>query len=413
MTDLVRIFGEHPVAVAVSAVSAVVLLALAAIAARRLIRAANRALAGVGAPDLLTVVAAGIATSVAAQGMWQFFGDVLGFSGPLRVLTFAFIEISVMTSAVRARASMRASLSAGVDGIAVWALTGLSAILSSLDARSFGEVVLRLTAPLVAAWLWERGMALERRRRTGRASINWRLSPERILVRLGLADPTDRNASEVDAHRRLMRLALATRRARAATGRRRGWALKRLDRAMEGAVEYGRLGTDPDSRDMLMATLGALVNASDLLDLQPPAPWHQQAPIPDTSGAVSEPSETPAIEAPSDAPAGVNLRHPERGLSEVSAAGQPRVHNLDSVIRTAKADGLSYREIAEAYEVKKCRVEKALKSDSGADTQAVASEVSEVSEIPAPATEEAGPDEPAAHTANGRVYATITPPETS
>jgi hypothetical protein len=211
--------------------------------------------------------------------MWRFFGDVLQFTGPLRVLTFAFIETAVITSAVRARQAMRENYTAGVDGIAVWALTSLSAVLSSLDARSFGEVVLRLAAPLVAAWLWERGMALERRRLTGRTRINWRLTPERVLTRLGLADPTDRNASEVDAQRRLMRLALAAKHARntRATGkdRKQKRALAKLDRAMERAVEFGSLGTDPDRQAQLVAQLGVLYNAASLLDLTLDAPWAQ------------------------------------------------------------------------------------------------------------------------------------------
>lgn len=57
--------------------------------------------------ESLTVVAAAIATGVSAQGMWRFTGDVLGFDGPLRVLLFAFIELAVIASAVRARRSMR------------------------------------------------------------------------------------------------------------------------------------------------------------------------------------------------------------------------------------------------------------------------------------------------------------------
>ncbi|MEV4897786.1 hypothetical protein AB0K48_51475, partial [Nonomuraea sp. NPDC055795] len=112
--------------------------------------------------DVLTVVAACIATGVSAQGMWRFSGDVLGLDGPLRFLLFAFIEVAIITSAVRARRNMRENFSAGIDGIAVWALTCLTAVLSSMDARSLPEAIFRLAAPLVAAWLWERGMAIER-----------------------------------------------------------------------------------------------------------------------------------------------------------------------------------------------------------------------------------------------------------
>lgn len=287
MTDPIQAIDRHPVPAVLITLAVLTALVPLGLFVRRTLRATQAP-----AENMLTVIAAGIATCVAAQGMWQFFGDVLGFSGPLRVLTFAFIEVSVITSAVRARASMRENHSAGVDGVAVWVLTCLSATLSSLDAKSFGETILRLTAPLVAAWLWERGMALERRRITGRSGINWRFTPERILVRLGLADPTDRTADEVDAQRRLMRLALAAKHARtvrAARGARaQRKAMGKLDRAMERAVEYGGLDTDRSRQDMLLAQLGLLYNATTLLDVTPEAPWTR---VPDDDPA-SEPDRS-------------------------------------------------------------------------------------------------------------------------
>jgi hypothetical protein len=156
-------------------------------------------------------------------------------------------------------------------------LTSLSAVLSTLDAGSFAEGVFRLAAPMVAAWLWERGMAVERRRTTGRR-INWRITPERILVRLGVAEGTDRAASEVDVHRRLSRLARAAKRARAlqaagARGWRQGWAHRRLDAAMDAAVEHAGLAADTGRQDALMGQIGALYNAAMLADLAPRAPW--------------------------------------------------------------------------------------------------------------------------------------------
>ncbi|MFI6455509.1 hypothetical protein ACIBF6_28575 [Streptosporangium amethystogenes] len=228
--------------------------------------------------DILTIVAASIATGVSAQGMWRFSGDVLGFDGPLRLLLFAFIEVAVITSAVRARRNMRENFSAGIDGIAVWALTGLTAVLSSMDARSMAEAIFRLAAPLVAAWLWERGMAIERHRISGRSRINWRLTPERALVRIGLAEVSDRTASEVDAHRRLTRVALAAKRARAlresgASDRKMRAALTKLDRAMDRAVEHTGLAVDSVRQEALLSQIGALYNTSALIDLTPPVPW--------------------------------------------------------------------------------------------------------------------------------------------
>ncbi|GAA0410810.1 hypothetical protein GCM10009530_74150 [Microbispora corallina] len=274
--------SDHPVGTVIICVFALVLLALIVFVLRTVFRVVSRLLrrwaAGRPTEDILTIVAASIATGVSAQGMWRFSGDVLGFDGPLRLLLFAFIEVAVITSAVRARRNMRENYSAGIDGIAVWALTCLSAVLSSMDARSLAEAVFRLAAPLVAAWLWERGMAIERHRITGRARINWRLTPERVLVRVGLAEASDRTASEVDAHRRLTRVALAAKKARAlreagASDRKMRVALARLDKAMDRAVEYTGLAIDDKRQEALLSQIGALYNTAALIDLTPPVPW--------------------------------------------------------------------------------------------------------------------------------------------
>ncbi|MEV8632176.1 hypothetical protein AB0395_11030 [Streptosporangium sp. NPDC051023] len=284
--------SDKPVITVIICVIGLALLGLAYIALRAVYRVGNqffhRYVAPRPAEDILTVVAASIATGVSAQGMWRFSGDVLGFDGPLRLLLFAFIEVAVITSAVRARRNMRENYSAGIDGIAVWTLTGLSAVLSSMDARSLAEAVFRLAAPLVAAWLWERGMAIERHRITGRHRINWRLTPERMLVRVGLAEVSDRTASEVDAHRRLTRVALAAKRARAlretgASDRKMRGALTKLDRAMDRAVEHTGLAVDSNRQEALLSQIGALYNTSALIDLSPPVPW------------APEPEETPQL----------------------------------------------------------------------------------------------------------------------
>ncbi|MFC4122037.1 hypothetical protein [Nonomuraea zeae] len=231
--------------------------------------------------DRLTFIAAGIATIVAGQGMWQFLDRIIGdVPWPLRALMFAFLEIAVVTSAKRARASMRKNLSAGIDGVAVWMFTAVSAVLAAMEARSLPEGVFRLAAPLVAAWLWERGMAIERHRIRGTSGINWRLTPERILVRLGIAEATDRTASEVDAHRRLKRVALAVKklhqlRKANSSDRKIAAALTKRDRFLDQAVEHTDLARNPRTQEMLLdlvTALGGADSLSDLLDTAM-APW--------------------------------------------------------------------------------------------------------------------------------------------
>jgi hypothetical protein len=228
--------------------------------------------------DVLTVVAASIATGVSAQGMWRFAEDVLHLPFFLRVLLFAFIEVAIVTSAVRARRNMRENFSAGVDGMAVWALTVLTAVLSSMDARSLPEAVFRLAAPLVAAWLWERGMAIERHRIRGTKGIHWRFTLERAMVRLGLAEARDRSAADVDAHRRLTRVALAAKRAKAlreagAPERKLRAAFSRLDKAMDQAVEHTGLSDDETRQAALLARIDALNSTATLARRDKVARW--------------------------------------------------------------------------------------------------------------------------------------------
>ncbi|MEV3985556.1 hypothetical protein [Nonomuraea sp. NPDC049758] len=299
--EIAAFVAEKPFATAVIALLGLAGLVLAFLVLRMAWRAGTWLFARYVAPrpveDVLTVVAASIATGVSAQGMWRFSGDVLGLDGPLRLLLFAFIEVAIITSAVRARRNMRENFSAGIDGIAVWALTCLTAVLSSMDARSLPEAVFRLAAPLVAAWLWERGMAIERHRIRGTGRINWRLTPERLLVRMGLAEVSDRTASEVDAHRRLTRVALAAKRAKAlrdggASERKMRGALARLDKAMDQAVEHTGLAVDQQRQEALLAQIAALYNTTALIDADPRVPWEPEA---DHRPVPARPALPPAL----------------------------------------------------------------------------------------------------------------------
>jgi hypothetical protein len=271
----------HPAAAAVAAAAALAAAFMTWRAARRIILGARSALRGQPAEDLLTMAAAGLATAVAMNGMWRFFGTVLHFSGAERITMFAFLEVAVLAAAFRARRNMRSFGSAGAEGLAVWVLSGLSAMFAALDARSAAEAAFRLAPPLVAAWLWERGLRLERRKTDGR-SVYWRLSAERVLVWLRLAEPSARAAGDVDAHRRIARLARAAKRLRelrAAGARpwRQHRALRRLDKAMEGAVEHAALASDPDRQDQMHAQIGALNAAETLAAGAGESPWDRRA----------------------------------------------------------------------------------------------------------------------------------------
>ncbi len=278
--EIAAFASGHPAAAAIIVAAVLAAGFMVWRAARRAAIAARTVLRGQQAEDLLTVAAAGLATAVAMTGMWRFFGNVLHFSGAERAAMFAFLELAVVTCAFRARRNMRAFGTAGAEGIAVWVLSGLSAVFSALDARSGAEAVFRLAPPLVAAWLWHRAMSLEHRRLSGR-SVHWRLTTERILVWLGLAEPSARAAGEVDVHRRIARLARAAkqlreRRASGAAAWRQERAGRRLDRALEAAVEHAGLASDPARQDQMRDQIAALNAAESLAGFTAAAPWDRR-----------------------------------------------------------------------------------------------------------------------------------------
>ncbi|MGV9639303.1 hypothetical protein ACWDO0_34515 [Nocardia rhamnosiphila] len=234
---------------------------------------------GITAERGVTLFTAGIASIVAAQGMYVMFSESLEMPVPLQLLCFAFIELMVVASAMRARRSQIDTGSAGVDGIAMWVLTILSGVLAASHAtEDVGLLVLRLAAPLVAAWGWERSMALERRQITGAAGgMNWRISPRRLMVRWGLADPTDRTAGEVAVERRLEDLARAADAVRIArdtdSGRGQRRAMQKLHRAIDKATADGVVLGQPEIRARLADHLEGRFSAYSLPDYRPATNW--------------------------------------------------------------------------------------------------------------------------------------------
>lgn len=251
-------------------------------------RPADAAGKGISRGDL---AAAAIATAVSADGMWTTFAD-LHMAVPLRAATFAFLEVAVWQSARRAQRSMRENYAAGVDGVAMWVLTCVSAVLSASHEITQQHpnpaiVLVRLVAPLVAAWGWERSMRLERRRRRGLGSgVTWRFTLDRIAVKLGLAEVGERGVDEVDAHRRLAKVARAADRARTlkTAGARPGRQVRALARAKKAwaeADEYAKLSNRPELRQALLELVGGLYNVEGFVGMQASPWWGDAAPATD------------------------------------------------------------------------------------------------------------------------------------
>jgi hypothetical protein len=252
--------------------------------------------------NILTIAAAALATMVSASGMWKFFTDILGPS-PLRIVFFAYLEVALFASALLARTRLLREPekgSTGIDGVAVWVLAALTASLSALDADSFREVCLRLVAPLVAAWMWERALAAERSARLGRTAtgIHWTITLERIFVWLRLAEAQGRDVSEVDRARRRARLGRARLDLYLLQNRKRtaAWRLRRahnkvIRQAMRAAEHLG-LADFPDAANereaiqMYMATLYGFVDATSPDAVAHLNAWRSAAVTPRSDGTV-------------------------------------------------------------------------------------------------------------------------------
>lgn len=282
--------------------------------------------------NLLTIVAAGLATAVSASGMWKFFTDILGDS-PLRYAFFWFIEVALFASALLARARLLrdpANASTGVDGIAVWVFAALTASLSATDADSFREVCLRLAAPLVAAWMWERALAAERNARTGTATrrIHLTLTLERVLVWLHLAEAQGRDVTEVDRVRRRARLGRARLHLYLLQNKKKtsAWRLRRahtkvIRRAMQAAEHIGladipEAASEREAIQMYMATIYGIIDATT-----PEAVAHLNA--------WANPQAAPAHEATR-----LNDHHPEAAPALTELAQRVHGHAIPATDAT-------------------------------------------------------------------------------
>lgn len=287
----------------------------------------------------LTFLAAAVATGVVATGMWKFFGDVLNIANPYaRAALFAFFEIAMLASAFRSRrfrldraakrehSDLEVDNRIDVDGIAVWVLAALSGLFAASDEPTTSGKVVRVVAPLLAAWMWERGLAGELMQFTrGVKRLNWTLTAERVFVWLGVAEPSGRAIGDVDRKRRIAQFARTAYRynllvEQGRTGWRVSWTRWRLRRLTESANEHLKLATDTGALAEVRAQLALLYGVEDgtsrraVDDLHPLRPVERKAiaakpfepataPTDDASEYASEAGHEPAtIIANPDAP---------------------------------------------------------------------------------------------------------------
>jgi hypothetical protein len=303
--------------------------------------------------NILTVIAAVLATMVSASGMWKFFTDILGES-PLRIAFFAYIEVALLASALLARARLLRDPekgTTGADGVAVWVLAVLTASLSALDATSFREVCLRLAAPLVAAWMWERALAAERSARLGStmSRIHWAITIERILIWLRLAEAQGRDVSDIDRARRRARLGRARhdlyllQQKRAANWRIRLAHNKVIRQAMQaaehiGLADFPAAANEREATQMYMATLYGVIDATTPEAVARFNAWHIGT-VPSTAAILPDTSDSAGAAENTE----INATVPQ------SNSGAPITNDLHADAGTPRdnANGKAFRSAAE------------------------------------------------------------------
>jgi hypothetical protein len=140
-----------------------------------------------------------VPTALAAQGMVMVGRDALGLNLVFAFALAAFLELALISSALLARAAAMAGRPAGADGAAVWVFSTVSGLFSAAhelighpdpatgqrgwqhDSLSLLAAGVRLAAPLVAAWLWERVLVSARRQAAARTAAQIR-ADRRLLA---------------------------------------------------------------------------------------------------------------------------------------------------------------------------------------------------------------------------------------
>jgi hypothetical protein len=237
---------------------------------------------------VVTCAAATVPTVLAMQGMASLATDLLHFPVAVAIALAGFLELALVSFALLTRASALAGRPGGVDAAAVWGVSLASGAFSALhelvgpaiggtrsweaDPGSLLAAGVRLTAPLVAALLWERVLTAARREHEARSLVEVRR--DRRLIAVAQAALMVRQLAEDRPHPR--RHSGRSRRAR-----------RRLQRAHVAALRM--VGPGQDLFEVL-AAVGAV-------DILPAAtiPTGRPDTRPDTPGA-----QVPAVLTLSD-----------------------------------------------------------------------------------------------------------------
>jgi hypothetical protein len=320
--------------------------------AYRVVRAAIRKLGSCDLADVITVLIALATTVYAGAGNWQFLGKAMHYGTDLRVVLVCALEGAVVVEGLRSRKNIATIGKAGADGVGLWVLAGLSSLLASSASGSLQEALGRLVIPLVAAWLWERLLAPQRLARKALrepSPIRWRITPERILVWLRLADATDMDVSTVDAGRRVARFLRKTDRekngwrnpftAKASADRERLRMFRdALMRYGDPTKVYGTLATIGYDQALQRMGLAAQVGAN----LAPLTEAERSVNLAD----LSTPEVPVLTSAPQEAPINTPVLTTIKTLATADGTDRPDSATAEQIIRFGWESGLGVRETA-------------------------------------------------------------------
>ncbi|MGC5562584.1 hypothetical protein ACPYPG_07030 [Streptomyces sp. FR-108] len=239
----------------------------------------------------VTYVIASIATAASLVGMWPVTRAAViaagipdSWTNPVALAVLGLLEGTIVVCGIRARANVLESGDTGVDGLGLWVAVGASSLISATEAavaapagtpagETFVTVLMRLAAPVVAGWLWERGLAPERRAARGETRLGILATYLRRLRTNLLSWAGDADADEISRRRAAARASRLSEKLRGADEdaltRRQRWTLRRLRKALRTS----RAAHNPDDRRYLLADIAASRHALDLAHVATPSPW--------------------------------------------------------------------------------------------------------------------------------------------
>jgi hypothetical protein len=265
----------------------------------------------------ITRITGMLATAVVATGAWKVFGlPALHLNPVFRVILFAFAEAQVVAAWRRVRRHINRHAELGPGTRTIYGIALGSATVAAFDAAALVEVLLRFFAAFVAAYMIVEELAEEldiyleehpekrteerKKAKRGLFGLKWALTPERVMVWLRLAEPTERTVEEVERQRRVARMArtahrLQTLKAAKAADWRIGWARRSLRRQTEQANEHLNLAGDPAALDAVRAQLALLFEVEDRTTREAVG---DASPLAPKSAAVLNESPQASLQAP-------------------------------------------------------------------------------------------------------------------